>query len=96
MLCLFDTEAGVIELGQAVSFGWRDAVASRKVDRAWRAMRVPSLSYDVEEVVPVSPVPHDVLPYARFIWLDAAQGVWVAGSSTPAVISLHRPGRCRF
>jgi hypothetical protein len=67
---LFDAEAGIIELGQAVTLGRRQAVASRQVDRARRAMRVPALSNDIEELVPVSPIPHDVLPSANAIdWM---------------------------
>src|ERR1700693_4757436 len=71
VLCLFDAEAGIVELRQAVALGRRQAVASRQVDRARRAMRVPALSNDIEELVPVSPIPHAVLPSADSVdWMQ--------------------------
>jgi hypothetical protein len=60
---LLDAEAGVVQFSEAVPFGGDEAIAARTVHGTQRAMVVPALAYDIEEVVPVSPVPHGVLPH---------------------------------
>src|ERR1700732_2403 len=56
---LLDAKAGVVELSEAVTFRGNQAVAPRQIHRARRPARIPRLSYDVEEVVPISPIPHN-------------------------------------
>jgi hypothetical protein len=62
IFCLLDAETGIIEFGEAVAFRGREAISARHIHRARRAVGVPPLSNDVEEVVPISPVPHHILP----------------------------------
>src|ERR1700735_3297175 len=58
-LCLLDTKAGVVKFCEAVAFRRHQAVAPRQIHRPRRPMRASRLSYDIEEIVPVSPIPHN-------------------------------------
>jgi hypothetical protein len=57
-LRLIDAQTGVVEFSEAVAFGGREAVGPGTVHRTERAAHVPSLSHDIEEIVPISTVPH--------------------------------------
>src|ERR1700683_886301 len=59
---LFDAEAGLVQFGEAVAFRWYQTVAVRQIHGTRRAMRAPPFPYDQEEVVPVSSIPHVILP----------------------------------
>jgi hypothetical protein len=59
---LFDAETGIIEFGEAVAFRGCEPISAGHIHGARRPVRMPPLSYDVEEVVPISAVPHHILP----------------------------------
>ncbi len=60
-LGLFDAEACIVQFSQAISFSRGEAVAQGSVHRTRRPIHLPALSYDMEEIVPISPVPHEAL-----------------------------------
>jgi len=103
---LLDAEAGVVEFGEAVAFGRREPVAARAVHGAQRAMIVPALAHDIEEVVPISPVPHGVLPHVPVQAIGCRRGamgsmkIGAARLNSPNPLQVHEPGdfnpeRCR-
>src|SRR5580658_1192968 len=57
-LGLFDTKAGIIELGEAVAFDGHEAVSLRTIERARRALHARALRHDIEEIIPIPTVPH--------------------------------------
>src|ERR1700728_4662080 len=59
---LLDAEAGLVQFGEAVAFRRYQAVTVRQIHGTRRAMRAPPFPYDQEEVVPVSSIPHEILP----------------------------------
>jgi hypothetical protein len=61
---LLDAQPRIIKLREAIAFGGRQAIPSRRCHRTWRAVIVPPLPNNIEEVVPVSAIPHNFLPRA--------------------------------
>jgi hypothetical protein len=61
-LGLLDAQARVVKFGEAVAFSRQHAVAPCEVHRSRRPMQVVPLSNYVEELVPVTTVPHTSLP----------------------------------
>ena len=63
-LGLLDAQAGVVKLGEAVTFSRQQYSGCRpgKIHRPRRAVRTVPLSNYVEELVPVTTVPHAFLP----------------------------------
>jgi hypothetical protein len=61
-LGLLDAQAGIIEFREAVAFSRQNAVAPGKINRSRRAIRAVPFSNYVEELVPVTTVPHGFLP----------------------------------
>jgi len=62
-LRLLDTKASVIKFREAVAFRRDQAVATRQIYGARRPVCAPRLSYDIEKLVPVSPIPHNSSRY---------------------------------
>ena len=61
----FYIDSGVIEFGEAKPNGWKHALGSTRVDRAWRTVPLPGPVCDCEELVPIVLVPYRSLPRLR-------------------------------
>jgi hypothetical protein len=66
-LSLLDAQAGIVELGEAIAFGGYEAIEHGSIQRPWWATLGGSLVDDVEELSPVSTVPHFA---PLFPWAD--------------------------
>src|SRR5215468_9127275 len=57
-LGLLDAQAGIVEFGEAIAFGGYETIEHGSIERPRRAALGGSLVDDVEELSPVSTVPH--------------------------------------
>ena len=58
ILRLFNAQAGVVQLSQAITFRGHQTIAARKIHRTRRPVRAPTLPYNGSKIIPVSTIPH--------------------------------------
>jgi hypothetical protein len=55
---LFDAQAHIVKFGEAIAFGRYEAIEHGPIQGPWRAAHGGASVYDIEELSPVSAIPH--------------------------------------